>query len=77
MYYTLIHSYERLTENYQEYPRQILFKILQKTALILLSQPHASIEKNIITYFFFSKEGGLDHKIHSQRVFIDFTRQYR
>jgi len=45
VYYTLIHNYEWLTANYQEYPRQILFKSLQKTASIILPQHHASSEQ--------------------------------
>jgi hypothetical protein len=75
VYYTLIHNYEWVTANYQEYPRQILFKILQKTASIILPQHHASIKQ--ISLLTFSKEGGLDFKIHSQRVFIDFIWQHR
>jgi hypothetical protein len=75
VYYTLIHNYEWVTENYQEYPRQILFKILPKTASIILPQHHASIEH--IQLLTFSKEGGLDFKIHRQRVFNDFIKQHR
>jgi len=74
VHYTLTHNYEWVTENYLEYPRQILFKILRKTASIILTRLHASIEQ--IYLLTFSKEGGLDFKIHSQRVFIDIIRQH-